>query len=1182
MQTNLAMRRLSGVALVAVAALGMGTVLAVPAAATATSLSAAPVQPRYPVSAQATISVTATGGVGDALTGSVISGNDVGAPVNCGTVQANGTASCTFSNLGSAGVDQVRIQDATPPGPTVSATTSVGFETITAVPDQNVGTALNPVYLYGTGESATIAVTVSGASNTPSLKGVVLPGSPDANTTLSCTQSPVQAASWTCTLANHGTAGADQVVIFDDDNPNGLNGQADSSEAQVALTVNFEQITGAAELARDGTPNGTIDVTVTGIPNVGGVPRTPNLKEVVRGGQFTTAGSCAAGPGPTNGRYSTTCTVSNGGRSDSAVIQIYDDLDGNASPGAGEPTTNVTLSFETITVTDPGAPHAPNSTATFDVTVTGVPAGSSPSIDYLINAGSTDTATPAGQAVLCNGAGASWTCQLPNTHQTATGTAVDNLTVFDDANNNRTLDTTPAPEASTTATITFGSAVTATPASATYPVFDRNNSGSGLATIQASVVAGVNTVPHLRWTVTNGPDADAAHTSQNCVPLNGGTTDWTCNFTNGGTAGLDTVVVYNDLNFAQFGNGETAAQAAFVATDPNDVVKADFQAPQTVTLTPTLAPNQHQAAIATGGCQVYTVDVAPGLRYPVSISASEGLPAGSSSNPFGSSAPPAALSTCSVPNGSDVTTTSNTVTSSGGTIPILSTPTYTNTMVLSSFTGQDPAHPGRVIFGLSSSQTGTVTVSARTSNATAANNASSPAQSMSVVAGGQSAVKSLTATPASQTGVANGSLAYTVLAQDANGTPLNGVTIDYVINAGDPDATTAAVACAVADQFGNAKCTVKNSGKTGLDHITFFAPQATGETAPTASDPQTAATGTFQAAPPAGSTMSLTCPDELLTDANQLVPNCTVTTGSGGTQQIIFVAHISGPSGEAVANIPVQFTLVNAPTGVTGSTAQVSTNAKGNALFVVSAANPSAGEKITVQSVVGDPSHGGLGPDTAVATFQAPHPSVVSLTPHSQKVRPGGLVTLAAHVTDQFGVGIAGQSLSYAVSGRNNGSGTAVTGSGGSATISYVDSGSSGSDTISVLDVSADAPSTGNPASAVVTFGSGGGCSVNCGGGGAKEHPSMSVHQSSARGDQSKLKLIVTSHPRLVGAKVTFYQISKNGTRHKIGNGTTGTKGKVTGTLKAASGLHLRFQAKVKGRAGVRTGYSNVVKVHVH
>ena len=38
---------------------------------------------------------------------------------------------------------------------------------------------------------------------------------------------------------------------------------------------------------------------------------------------------------------------------------------------------------------------------------------------------------------------------------------------------------------------------------------------------------------------------------------------------------------------------------------------------------------------------------------------------------------------------------------------------------------------------------------------------------------------------------------------------------------------------------------------------------------------------------------------------------------------------------------------------------------------------------------------------------------------------------------------------------------------------------------------------------------------------------------------------------------------------------------KVTGTLKASHGLHLRFQAKVKGRAGVKSGYSNVVKVHV-
>lgn len=1187
MHTNFAMRRLSGVALAAVAAVGMGTVLAVPAAATpATSMTASPEQPRYPAGATAKITVTVSGNTTpDTISAVVTSGPDTTANLSCpATVGVNGSVTCTLVNASAnPGVDQVTITDnsVVAPAQPLRATTSVAFETITAVPDQNVGSTAAPVYLYGTSETATIAVTITGPSSTPALKGVVNPGSPDANTTLPCTQSTVQAASWTCTLTNHGTAGTDTVVLFDDDNPNGLSGQPDGSEMSVTVPVHFEQITGTPEFARDGTPSGTIDVVVTGIPNVGGAPRTPVLKEVVKSGQFTTAGACTenAGGNPQNW----TCTVSNGGRNDSAVIQIYDDLDGNNSPGSGEPSTLVTLSFETLTVTDTNAPHAPNSTATFAVTIAGAPSGSSPGIDYVIVSGPDAATPPATIGTLCSGSGASWTCDLKNTKQAADGTAVDTVKVFDDANNNRTAD--PG-EATTTAVITFGSSVTATPDSATYPVFDTNNSGSGRATISATAIAPVGSVPHLRWTVTNGPDAgNPAHTSQNCTPLNGGTTDWNCDFSNGGTAGVDTVVVYNDLNFAQFGNNETPAQAAFAPGDPNDVVKATFAAPQSVSLTPTLGPNQHQASIATGGCQIYTVDVNPALKFPVSIVATQALGSGSSSFPLlPATAPPAALSTCNVPGGSNVTTVSNSVSSSGGGIPILTTPTFTNTLTLSSATGQDPAHPGRVVFGLSSSKTGTVTVRAQTSNATAANNATSPNQTMSVIEGGQTAVKVLTVNPTSQLGTVNASLTYTVGAADANGTPLNGVTIDYVVAAGDPDATTAPVACAVADQFGNAKCVVKNGGKTGVDHLTFFAPQASGETAPTSSDPQVTATGTFTPAPPAGSTMSLSCGDELLTDANQLVPNCTVTTGTGAQRQIIFVAHIAAPGGDALANIPVQFTLASAPAGATATTSQTPTNANGNAFFVVTVPSPADGQRVTVQSVVGDPNQGGLGPDTATATLRAPQPSRLIVTPASQRASAGDVVQLTARVTDQFGVGVAGQVLSYAVSGRNSTSGSVLTRANGTATISYVDGGGSGSDTISVLDTSADAPTANNPATAVVTYGSGGGggCISDCGGGGGgKEHPSLKVSQKHKRGHE-KLILRVTSHPKLVNAKVIFYTVSKGGARHKIGVGHTGARGKVKGTLNSAHGLHLRFQAKVKGRAGVRSGFSPVVKVHVH
>ncbi|MGN6473626.1 MAG: hypothetical protein ACTHK4_08275, partial [Mycobacteriales bacterium] len=501
--------------------------------------------------------------------------------------------------------------------------------------------------------------------------------------------------------------------------------------------------------------------------------------------------------------------------------------------------------------------------------------------------------------------------------------------------------------------------------------------------------------------------------------------------------------------------------------------------------------------------------------------------------------------------------------------------------VISGTTDQDPANPSHLVFGISSSQAGTVTLTAKT-NLAANNVGPTSPQNLSVVTPGPA--HSVSVTPANPTLIQGGTQAFSVLVQDSSGTPIPGTAVSYVVAAGDPDATSKAVACQAADSFGQAKCVLTNNRNLGVDHVTFFAPQASGETAPAANDPQTTTNVTIQAAPPPGSTLTFGCPDQLISDANQIVPKCTVSTGGGTQQQIIFVAHVADSSGTPLGNIPVTFALgTGAPSGTTATATQANTNTHGNAFFVVTVPSPAAGNKVTATAKVGDPSNGGLGPDTATATFQAPKPSVVSVSPHSQKIGAGGAVSVTGKVTDQFGVGIGGQMLDFAVTGRNSRAGQVTTGSAGTATFNYVDTGTRGSDSVSVLDVSSDAPSgagSNNPATATVTYGSSG-CTSGCSGGGQKEKPALTVTQKVLSGGKARLKLIVTSHPRLVQATVIFYQVSKSGVRHRIGQGTTGTHGKCIGTLVAAKGLHLRFQAKVKGRAGVRSGFTPVVKVHV-
>jgi hypothetical protein len=1140
MHTRHSVRWLSSVAALAAGVIGLGVPLAAPAAAAA-QLTVTAAQPRYAVATEATIDVTASTAIpAGNLTMTVTNGPDVGITSTCTELGATNQWICQFTNAHGTGSDTVVVTDATNPA-TQSAAATVSFETIAAAPSQS---------LYGTGETATFNVQVTtGPASTPVIKGSIAPGGADSGqftaAPISCTANGV-AGSWTCSFTNNGTAGTDTVTIFDDDSPSGTAGTRDPTEPAVgALTVNFEKITATPDNTRSTTTTDVLDVNVTGIP----AGHAPAIKEsLVTGPNDSIAPGCTMGA-VAAGAASGTCTVQNNGRSDNPVVKVYDDLNNDATAEATEPQTTTTFSFETLTATDPNAgSHVPGSTATVDVTLSNVPAGETPSVDFEVVAGPDSPATAV--VNLCQGAGTAWTCTITNSH----GAGTDTLGIFDDSNNN---DAFNAGEPSTDINVTFGGAVTATPASGNFAV-------SGTAVFTAHATGPVGETPQLQYKVTSGPDLNQ---TAPCTPLNGGTSDWTCTVTNGGTAGLD-VIQIGDIN---------------QSPPPEATVKANFEAPTAITLTPQLAPGQHSAEVAVGGCQVYSVDISPALTEPVTINISQDLgQAQGGLLGIGATPPAQSLSTCVVPGGSTVSVVSHTETASGGdpVLGLLDPPTYTDTLVLSGSTGQIASAPGRFVFGLSSTTPGTVSVAASTQFLTTG------AQALSVVKGGQTAVKIVTASPATQNITTGGTATFTLLAQDVDSTPLPGVTIDYVVDAGSPDAKATPVACPPTDAFGTTKCTLTAGSTLGTDTLTFFAPQTTGETAPAASDPQTTAKVVVQQAAPPGSTLSLTCPDELVSDDNQLVSNCTVTTGSGGQQTVIFVGHVASATNSPIANIPVQFAIVSAPLGASATTGNVDTNANGNALFAVTETNPAAGDKITVQATVGTPGAGGLGPQTASATFQAPRATYVTATPAAQHIAVHGTATVTVKVSDQFGVGVGGQVVDFSVTGRNSDSGAVTTGSNGTAIINFTDAGGSGSDTVTVLDVSPNAPTSGNPSSVSVTYGSGGctsncggGCTVNCGGGGT-EHPALRVKQTVLANGAVRVSLVVLSHPSLVNAKVTFYQV-RGGVRHVIGSGTTGGHGNVTGTLRAKPGQRLKFLAKVAGKAGVAGGFTNTVTVHV-
>lgn len=1169
MQSKRTVRWLASVAALAAATLGSGVTLATSASAATESVTVTPVQPRYPVTHTATFHVNVTSFSATPHLALSVTGEDHGAPdASCTAVSGSGAATCSFTNFNGTGPDQVVVTDTA--NSVASNPTTVSFETLAATAGQSV--QLSPsgtAYLYGAGTTASVLVTVTGGgATTPSLKGLVTSG-PDVNTLLSCSRSATQPANWTCTLTNHGSAGADTIQVFDDDQPNGTTNQADTDEAPAPpVTINFEKLTATPTPPRtqsQANALGNLAVTLTHVPT-GWVPV---LKEQLGTATDSAAGSCTSftqtttnSDGTRNG--TATCTVINDGRTDAATVTIYDDLNNNSAPDATEPVSPATVYFESIDASlDQSANQQTGVTITITATASGVPDGQTPKLDYQVEgAQAPDKAGASPVAFPCS-AGNPATCTITNNGTSGT----DSIRVFDDTNNDGAWNTN---EPSKTVTANFGDALTATPRnSGIFATKDANNPGSGHGLIDVTVSLASGETAAVRY-VVGGTAPSAPDSGQAGACQAGSAGNWVCDVLNNGNPGTDPVTIYNDND----GSGTLNTGDATTGEAPLNITFSD---PSAIDLQPKLAPNQSQAMVATGGCQVYTLTVSPYAQYPVKVVITENL--GTSS-----SAPPAALAACNVPGGSTYTVSHPTTNPSGGSAgfpPIIPATPWTDELDIAGATNQDPAHPGQFIFGISSSQAGTVTLTPSTNLATHSKDKTGSPQNLAVVAPGTP--HSVSVTPTNPTISQNGTQTFTALVQDASGTPVPGAKVSYVVAAGDPDATSSAVGCQAGDQFGQSKCSIINNGKTGTDHVTFFSPLASNETAPAANDPQTTTTLTIQAAPPAGSTLTFGCPDELATDANQIVPSCTVTTGDGSARSVFFAAHVAGPSGAALTGVPVTFAMTASPSGTTTSATQVATNAKGNALFVVTVPHPAAGNKVTVTATIGDPAHGGLGPKSATATFQSPHPASVSLTPASQHVAAGGFVTVTAKVADQFGVGVAGQTISYSVSGRNSQSGTATTGSGGTAAITYVDAGTSGSDVVTALDTSSNAPSgtgSNNPATASVLYGSSG-CQTNCGGTGKKEAPKIAATQTALSGGRSKIKLTVTSHPKLVQATVVFYQVSKDGTRHKIGTAVTDRHGKARGTLKAANGLRLRFQAKVKGRAGVKSGYSNVVKVHV-
>ncbi|HVY10670.1 MAG TPA: hypothetical protein VHB18_11080 [Mycobacteriales bacterium] len=308
----------------------------------------------------------------------------------------------------------------------------------------------------------------------------------------------------------------------------------------------------------------------------------------------------------------------------------------------------------------------------------------------------------------------------------------------------------------------------------------------------------------------------------------------------------------------------------------------------------------------------------------------------------------------------------------------------------------------------------------------------------------------------------------------------------------------------------------------------------------------------------------------------------TTEVAPGASQS--FTATAQDANGNPISGASLLF-VVNGPGTIDGGSNQLLlTGANGTASVVLnttSADNGAGSVTVSVQNDINTQCHVTGGACSAVASYTvkvgAKSAALLLFPQKNVTAGNGSAEGVEAVALNSDGSPAPNILVRFTVTGANSATGSATTTSSGAVIFAY-DAVNDGIDTIAAYEDlnNNSVKDPGEPAATtnatIFPAGSHPGAT--------KEHPSLVVSQKRANSHQEKLTLNVTSHPRLARATVTFYQVKK-GVRHKIGNGTTGSKGKVKGTLKAGHGLTLKFQVKVKGKAGVKSGYSKVVKVHV-
>jgi adhesin/invasin len=403
------------------------------------------------------------------------------------------------------------------------------------------------------------------------------------------------------------------------------------------------------------------------------------------------------------------------------------------------------------------------------------------------------------------------------------------------------------------------------------------------------------------------------------------------------------------------------------------------------------------------------------------------------------------------------------------------------------------------------------------------------------------------------------------LVTNASGTKLLGKPVTFAVSIGKVDSTS--------PQTNPAPSVTVDTDANGVA-TAYVSSAAAGTQAVTAQSDAVSATGTVSYSTSVANLKTV-----------KITP-ATTAFAPGSSQT--FTATATDAGGNPIAGAPLLF-VVSGPGTIGGGSNQLVTSAANGTASVVlasTAADSGTGSvTVSVQNASATQCQASGGACSAVATYtvKVGAGSTTLLLYPEKNVSAGASNAegVEAVVLNADGSVAPNQVVRFKVTGANTATGAETTASSGAAVFAYT-AANAGTDTITAYDDvnNNNVQDAGEPTATTTATIFPAGCTT-CGGGGSKtEHPTLTITQSRSNSHQEKLTLKVTSSPKLANATVTFYQVKK-GVRHKIGPGTTGRGGKVTGTLKAAHGLTLKFQVKVKGKAGVKSGYSKVVTVHV-